>query len=75
MYDDIHQTADYYDHISQEEYTDNTLLTSIKLTASTYIDKVNSDIEVTSFTYIKSDINEKREYIGTKKYKVTITRT
>ena len=72
LYDDVHQDDGFYDHISNEEYNDNTLLTSIKLTASTYIDKVNSDIEITAFTYKKSDLNENNEYIGNSKYTVLI---
>ena len=74
LYDDVHQESSYYSHVTKEEYNDNTLLTSIKLTASTYIDRVNSDVEVTAFTYKKEDINDKNEYIGKSKYKVIIKR-
>lgn len=74
LYDDIHQDGGYYDHVSNEEYNDNTLLTSIKLTASMYIDRVNSDVEVTVFTYKKDDIDSNGEYIGSNKYKVLIKR-
>ena len=74
LYDDVHQEDGFYDHISNEEYNDKTLLTSIKLTGSTYIDKVNSDVEVTVFTYKASDINSNKEYIGNSKYKVLIKR-
>ncbi|MBR3161793.1 MAG: hypothetical protein IKF19_03590 [Bacilli bacterium] len=74
LYDDVHQESNYYSHVTNEEYNDNTLLTSIKLTASTYIDKVNSEVEVTAFTYKAEDINENKEYIGKSKYKVIIKR-
>lgn len=72
LYDDINQDSSWYDHVSKEEYNEKTLLTSIKLTASTDIDKVESDIEVTAFSYKKEDINDKGEYLGDSKYQVTI---
>ena len=72
LYDDVHQESSYYSHVTNEEYNDNTLLTSIKLTASMYIDRVNSDVEVMAFTYKSSDINDKNEYMGNSKYKVLI---
>ena len=74
LYDDVHQEDGFYDHVSNEEYNDKTLLTSIKLTGSTYIDKVNSDVEVIAFTYKASDINSNKEYIGNSKYKIFIKR-
>ncbi len=74
LYDDIHQDGGWYDHVSKEEYNDNTLLTSIKLTASTDIDKVNSNIEVMVFSYKKGDINGNGEYMGNSKYSVIIGR-
>ncbi|MEE3343291.1 MAG: hypothetical protein VZS44_04285 [Bacilli bacterium] len=74
LYDDIHQGDGYYDHISNEEYNDDMLLTSIKLTASMYIDKVSSDIEVSVFTYLASDIDDKGQYRGNSKYKVVISK-
>ena len=72
LYDDVHQESSYYSHVTNEEYNDTTLLTSIKLTASMYIDRVNSDIEIIAFTYKKEDINDKQEYIGKSQYKVLI---
>ena len=75
LYDDVHQESSYYSHVTNEEYNDNTLLTSIKLTASMYIDRINSDVEVSVFTYKKDDINDKGEYIGNSKYKVLIKHT
>ena len=43
LYDDIHQDSSWYSHVEDGAYNDNTLLTSIKLTASKYIDRVTSD--------------------------------
>ena len=72
LYDDIHQSSSWYSHLEDNNYTENSRLTSIKFTASTYIDRVTSNIEVTVFTYIDSDINEKGEYMGNSKYTVII---
>lgn len=73
LYDDIHQTSSWYSHVEDGSYNENTRLTSIKFTASTYIDKVTSDIEVTVFTYLDTDIVDGK-YIGNSKYTVIIKR-
>lgn len=72
LYDDVHQDDSWYDHISKEEYNDSTLLTSIKLTASMYIDRVNSDVEVIAFSYKNGDIDSNGKYLGNSKYRVVI---
>jgi hypothetical protein len=74
LYDDIHQDSSWYSHVEDSEYNDNTLLTSIKLTASTDIDKVSSSIKITVFSYDSDDINDKGEYIGNNSYTVVINR-
>ena len=72
LYDDIHQNSSWYSHVTKEEYNSNTMLTSIKLTASTDIDKVIGDVKVSSFTYIKEDIDSKGSYKGKNEYTVII---
>lgn len=74
LYDDIHQDSSWYSHVEDENYNDNTLLTSIKLTGSTDIDKVSSDIEIMVFSYTKDDINVNNEYVGNNYYTVFIKR-
>lgn len=74
LYDDIHQDGSWYSHVEDKDYTDNTLLTSIKLTGSTDIDKVSSDIEIMVFSYTKDDINSNNEYVGNNYYTVLIKR-
>ncbi len=73
LYDDIHQTTSWYSHVEDSKYNDSTRFTSIKFTASTYIDKVTSDVEVTVFTYLDKDIVDGK-YIGNSKYTVVIKR-
>lgn len=56
LYDDVNQEIGaWYSHITEEEYSENTIISSIKLTASTYIDDINSPIELTVFTYNDSE--------------------
>ena len=51
LYDDIHQTGSWYSHMNDSDIVDNTILTTIKLTASTKIEEIISDIHLTAFTY------------------------
>ena len=74
LYDDIHQDSSWYSHVEDKNYNDNTLFTSIKLTGSTDIDKVSSDIEIMVFSYTKDDININNEYVGKNYYTVLIKR-
>lgn len=75
LYDDINQTSNWYDHIDKNEYTENTLLTSIKLTGSTKTDKITSDITLIVFTYDDDDFDENNEYRGISKYTTIIKRS
>lgn len=72
LYDDIHQDGGWYSHITEEEYTDNNILTSIKLTGSTYTDNITSDITLTAFTYDEDDFDENNEYRGISKQTIII---
>lgn len=74
LYDDINQNSGWYSHITQAEVTDTTTLTSIKLTASTKIDKVTSPIILTVFTYNSDDFDENNHYRGNSSYQITINR-
>lgn len=72
LYDDINNAGkSFYSHVEKME--DNTILTSIKLTGSTYINNITSPIELTVFTYKdESDFNKDNKYIGKSLYKVII---
>ena len=74
LYDDIHQDGGWYDHISEEEMTDQTLFTSIKLTASTKIDEITSPITLVAFTYDNDDFDEDGNYRGKSSYQVIINK-
>lgn len=75
LYDDIHQDGGWYSHITKEEYSNDNILTSIKLTASTNIDEITSDISLTAFTYDDDDFDENGEYRGISKQTVIIKRS
>lgn len=72
LYDDINNAGkSFYSHV--EKMADNTILTSIKLTGSTYINNITSPIELTVFTYKdEKDFNKENKYIGKSMYKVIL---
>ena len=75
LYDDVHQSdGAWYSHVTEEEYNDSSILTSIKLTGSTIVDEITSDITLTAFTYDKDDFDEKGNYRGISKEKIIIKR-
>ncbi len=68
LYDDYtHRNDSWYSHVTNEEYNDNTYLTSIKLTPGTEISKVTSNVELMAFTYNGKDDFENGEYRGISK--------
>ena len=73
LYDDINQEDNtIYSHITEEEYNDNSILTSIKLTGSYNTDKITSGIKLTVFTYDNDDFDENNNYRGKSKHTITI---
>ena len=73
LYDDYHRTEGvWYSHTTEEEFNDETLLTSIKLTAGKLVEEINSDIKVTAFTYDSHDFDEDNNYIGNSKYTIIV---
>lgn len=72
LYDDYHRTGGWYSHTTEEEFNENTLLTSIKLTAGKFINEINSDITVTAFTYDNDDFSKEGQYKGISKYSIII---
>ena len=75
LYDDVNQKdGAWYSHITEEEYNDNSILTSIKLTGSTFTNEITSDIILTVFTYDEDDFDENNQYRGISKDKITIKR-
>ncbi len=75
LYDDIHvQDGAWYSHVTEEEYNDNTILTSIKLTGGDKAGEVASDITLEAFTYDADDFDETGNYLGKSKTSIIISR-
>lgn len=73
LYDDYHiQKGAWYSHTTEEEFSEETLLTSIKLTAGKNIEEITSDIKVTVFTYDFDDFDEFNNYRGNSKYTIVV---
>lgn len=73
LYDDYtHRNDSWYSHVTNEEYNDNTYLTSIKLTPGSEISKVVSNVELMAFTYNGLDDFENNGYRGVSKDILTI---
>lgn len=73
LYDDYHIAKGvWYSHTTEENYNDETLLTSIKLTAGENISEIISDISLTAFTYDYDDFDENNNYRGNSKYSIIV---
>lgn len=75
LYDDYHRNGEWYSHTTEEEFNDNTILTSIKLTAGKDISLIISDITLTVFTYDEDDFDNNGNYIGNSKYSIIVKRS
>ena len=75
LYDDYkNRNSNFYSHIEESEYNDDTLFTSIKLYANS-VDMLISNIELTVFTYdTEDDFDEFGNYRGNSKYTVNISK-
>ena len=74
LYDDVNQIqGNWYSHLLASEVTDNTVMTSIKLTAGTDIALVGDTIKVTAFVYSSdSDFDADGNYTGNVMYSVEV---
>ena len=70
LYDSANQPIGvWYSHMLDSEMTDQTVLTSLKLTAGSEYEKINSEISVMVFTYHDdNDFDENKNYRGNSKY-------
>ena len=76
IYDDIYNLgASWYSHLTEADFSDSSLMTSIKLTAAEKIDDV-SEIKLTAFIYDnQNDFNQETgEYTGQNYYQISILR-
>lgn len=75
LYDDYHRTGGWYSHTTDSEFNENTLFTSIKLTAGKKVNEITSPIKVTAFTYnISTDFDENGLYRGNSLYQITVNK-
>lgn len=74
LYDDIHQLPNsWYSHVEDNQFTDTTILSSVKLVASSNSDLVVSPLKFTAFTYNgMDDFDENGYYRGDSSYTVYI---
>ena len=74
LYDDVHQVqGNWYSHLLSSEVNENTVMTSIKLTAGQDIAQVEDTITLTAFVYSsETDFDADGSYSGGTSYKVTI---
>lgn len=77
LYDDVNQIqGNWYSHLLPTEVTQETVMTSIKLTAGAEIDQVGGTITLTAFVYsADSDFDSAGEYRGQTRYTVTVKNT
>ncbi len=70
LYDDIiHRNDSWYSHVTIEQWNTSTMLTSLKITCSTYYYQITSPIEITAFTYDSTDdFDENGKYRGNSRY-------
>ena len=73
LYDDYkNRNSNFYSHIEDSEYNDETLFTSVKVFANK-VDNLSSNIEFTVFTYDDYDDFENGNYRGNSKYTINIS--
>ncbi len=74
LYDGVHhEYGQWYSHLLDNEITDNTLITSMKLTCGSEYKNITSDIYVKAFTYLSNDDFDDNGYYRGKSFdEVTI---
>ena len=76
LYDDINVLdGAWYSHVEENDVTDNTIYSSIKLYAAEKTSEIVSPITLTVFTYdTQDDFDDNGNYRGNSKYTITINR-
>lgn len=74
LYDGYHRKpGEWYSHTTEEDFTTETLLTGIKLTAGIDVKKITSDIKVTAFSYNGAeDFDDNGNYRGISSYSIIV---
>ena len=74
IYDDVNANG-WHSHLEEDEFNDNTIMSSIKLMWGPTSNEINSDIELTVFTYDSDDFDEFGNYRGISKFTTIIERS
>ena len=74
LYDDINTTG-WHSHIEENEFNDNTVMSSIKLMWAPGANLISSNIELTVFTYDEDDFDIDENYRGISKFTTIIERS
>lgn len=73
LYDDyFNDGKGFYSHLEMKDYNENTLFTSFKMQSSGYVNKINSNIKFSVFTYDSEDDFKDNEYRGNSIYTINI---
>ena len=73
LYDDyINDGKGFYSHLEVSDYNDNTLFTSFKMQSSGNVNKINSNIKFSVFTYDSDDDFIDSNYRGNSIYTINI---
>ena len=71
IYDDVNTTG-WHSHIEEEDFNENTIMSSIKLMWANEASQIDSNIELTVFTYDDDDFDEAGNYRGISKFTTII---
>jgi len=74
IYDDVN-TSGRHSHIEEDEFNDETVMSSIKLMWGKTADQIASDVELSVFTYDEDDFDENGNYRGVSKFTTIIERS
>ena len=73
LYDDYANNGkSNYSHLEMKDYNDNTLYTAFKMQSSGYVNKINSNVRLSVFTYDSEDDFKDNEYRGNSIYTINI---
>lgn len=78
VYDDLHQKINvWYSHVEPDDYNEDTILTSIKLTTGVQYEMIDDIITLTAFVYNRdmSEFDSDGSYTGSTKVSVNIINT
>lgn len=72
LYDGYNNTSKWISHLEDKDFKENTVFTSVKVTAGELIDDLKSSIKIKIFTYdTEDDFNSNGNYVG-KSYHVIL---